>query len=364
MSRGEELLQALKNNNSSDPTDLGVERPVGRFLRYGKIRPAFSWQDALILVILAGVVYSVVSLASLWTSDFRPKVEIDLAVSALPKYAFFSASRAMIAYFMSLAFALVYGYAAARIQYAERVLILLLDILQSIPVLGFLPGLVLGLISLFPKSNVGVELSAIILIFSCQVWNLCFSFYASLRSVPQDLMDVSNVAGLTWWHRLLRLELPFSAVGLAWNSLLSMAGGWFFITVCESFSLGERSFRLPGLGSYMAVAIEQGNQNAMISGVITMTLVILAMDIVIWRPVLVWVQRFRFDQHPQSLDYGQSFFLQLFQKSRILDAFKHWTGRFIFQNARKLSMPLSQIVKPFPLETVENLEREEFHTKP
>jgi NitT/TauT family transport system permease protein len=158
-----------------------------------------------------------------------------------------------------------------------------------------LPGLVLGLIAIFPKTNVGLELAAIIMIFTGQVWNMTLSYYASLKSIPTDLIEASTVMGLRFRDRLLRLELPASAINLAWNSLISMAGGWFFLSVCESFTLGDLQFKLPGIGSYMATAIEKGDNRAMVLGVVAMVLLIVGMDFVIWRPILAWVRRFRYE---------------------------------------------------------------------
>src|SRR5262249_13981870 len=134
----------------------------------------------------------------------------------------------------------------------------LLDILQSIPVLSFLPGVVLALVALFPSSNLGLELAAILMIFTGQVWNMTFSFYHSLRSVPADLQEVASVYRFGWWRRLRWLEIPYATMGLVWNSMMSMAGGWFFLMINESFRLKDHDFRLPGIGSYMSVAVEQG----------------------------------------------------------------------------------------------------------
>ncbi|HRK01724.1 MAG TPA: ABC transporter permease subunit [Oligoflexia bacterium] len=254
------------------------------------------WSDLLVLGSVAALIYAGVTLAARWTGEGQMAVEIDLHPSALPKYALFSFSRAAIAYALSLAFSLVYGYCAAKARRAERVMIPLLDILQSIPVLGFLPGLVIGLMAVFPKSNVGLELACILMIFSGQAWNMTYSFYSSVKAVPQDLSEACGVMRLSWMERLKRLELPFAAIGLAWNSLMSMAGGWFFLTVCESFPLGERKFQLPGVGSYMAVAIEQGDHRAMVFGIGAMVGIILFVDFLIWRPVMVWVRKFRMEE--------------------------------------------------------------------
>ncbi|MCM2323280.1 MAG: ABC transporter permease subunit [Oligoflexia bacterium] len=261
----------------------------------------FSLGDALVLLVIATTIFGVVSTGHQWSAAFHPATEIDLSISALPKYTLLSAARGFIAYFFSLSFTLVVGYVGAKSRLGERLILPALDILQTIPVLGFLPGLVLGLISLFPNTNAGLELAAILMMVTSQVWNMTFSFYSSIKSIPEEINEAATMMGLGWFQRLLRLELPFSAVNLAWNSLLSMAGGWFFLTVCEAFTLGSREFRLPGIGSYMAVAIAEGNRSAMAMGVVAMTLLIVTMDFVIWRPILAWAQRYRVEDVPGAV---------------------------------------------------------------
>src|SRR5690606_13620756 len=176
---------------------------------------------------------------------------------------------------------------------AERFLVPLLDILQSIPVLGFLPGVVLALVTLFPDSNIGVELACILMIFTGQVWNMTFSFYGSVKTVPREMRELASLTHLSRWDVLRKIEIPFSMNRLLWNSMLSMAGGWFFLTVVESFSLGEQTFRLPGIGSYMAVAIETGNAGAMIAGIGAMILVIVLVDRCLWAPLVYLSSRYQ-----------------------------------------------------------------------
>jgi hypothetical protein len=181
--------------------------------------------DVLVLIGVAGFLYGLVGVAGEWTAELHPSVPIDLdAPWALPRYTFFSLSRGLVAYLLSLGFTLVYGYWAAKDRVAERVLVPLLDILQSIPVLSFLPGLVLALIAVFPSTNLGLELAAILMIFTGQAWNMTFSYYHALRSVPQYLREVATVYRLSGWQRLKWLELPYATMGLVWNSMMSMAG--------------------------------------------------------------------------------------------------------------------------------------------
>lgn len=252
--------------------------------------------DIIIGLGLGTLIYGLILFAGQWQATFNPSYQIELHSGALPLYALFSAMRGLGAYVVSLIFTIAIGYWAAKSAAAEKFIIPMLDILQSIPVLGFLPGLVLGLVAIFPHSNVGLELAAILMIFTGQVWNMTFAFYSSLKSVPGDLKEAAAVMCLSDSTKLMRLEMPFSAVNLVWNSIMSMAGGWFFLTVCEAFTLGNKDYRLPGVGAYMAVAIERGDSRAMFWGVGAMAIIIITMDLIIWRPALAWVHRFRLEQ--------------------------------------------------------------------
>jgi ABC-type nitrate/sulfonate/bicarbonate transport system permease component len=194
--------------------------------------------------------YGLLSLARYWTAPVNTQTQIDLSPSALPVYALFSVARIGVAYLLSLAVSLIYGYIAANNLKAERLMIPILDTLQSIPVLCFLPGVMISMVALFPTTQVGVELGSILLIFTGQVWNMAFSVYSSLKNIPREMLEAARVYRLSWWQRLTQLELPYMAIGLIWNSMMSVAGGWFSLMVCEMFVLGNRDLRLPGLGSY------------------------------------------------------------------------------------------------------------------
>ncbi len=287
-----------------------------------------GWVDLLIVAGVAGLVFGVAGLAREWTGELRPSIQIDLDdVWTLPRYTLLSLSRGLFAYALSLVFTLVYGYWAAKDHAAEKLLVPLLDILQSIPVLSFLPGVVLALVAVFPRSNVGLELAAILMIFTGQAWNMTFSFYHSVRSVPTDQSEVAAVYRLNWWQRLKWLELPFSTMGLVWNSMMSMAGGWFFLMITESFQLGAKDFRLPGIGSYMTVAVEQGRADAMLWAVLAMVLMIVALDQLLWRPVVVWAQKFRVEEGGNE-PAMTSWFLDVLDASRLLSAIRRWAVRF------------------------------------
>jgi NitT/TauT family transport system permease protein len=257
---------------------------------------AFGWVDLAIAGLLAALIYALVTVAREWSGTLQPVPELHLEVRYLPLYTLFSLSRGVIAYGVSFLFTMVYGYAMARVAGAERVMLPVLDILQSIPVLGFLPGFVLGLVHLFPHQNIGLEIASVLMIFTGQVWNMTFSFYSSLKSVPPDLVAVARLARMSWWERFFRLDLSFAATGLLWNSMMSMAGGWFFLMVSEAFVLGEHDFRLPGLGSYMSLAIERGNGRAQLLGVLAMLGMIVFVDQVVWRPLVAWSHKFTDDE--------------------------------------------------------------------
>ena len=252
--------------------------------------------DLALACVLFALIAGVVTLAQRWKAPIREAVAIDLSPRALPGYTLLSLSRGFAAYLLSLLFTLVYGTVAAHSRRAEKVMIPLLDIGQGIPVLGFLPGLVLGMVALFPRSNIGLELACILMIFTGQVWNMVFSFYGSLRSVPEELKEVSRIHRFGWWKTFKTVEVSASVIGLVWNSMMSMAGGWFFLTVNEAFTLGDRDFRLPGVGSYMAVAIEKGDRRAMGWAIVSMALMILAVDQLLWKPLVAWSQRFRLEE--------------------------------------------------------------------
>jgi NitT/TauT family transport system permease protein len=273
--------------------------------------------DLLVLLAGAALLYGLVQLGQQWTGTHRPVVEIDLSPWSLPKYTFFSMMRGLAAYVFSLLFTLVYAFWAAKDQRAEKLLVPLLDILQSIPVLGFMPGLVLALVALFPGSNLGLELAAVIMIFTGQAWNMTFSLYHSFKSVPMDLQEAGTVYGFNWWERLKWIELPFGTTGLVWNSMMSMAGGWFFLMITEAFKLGDQDFRLPGLGSYMSVAVEKGNTPAMLAAILAMVVMIVFLDQILWRPVVVWAQRFRVEESSQG-EIPHSWLLKMLRRSRLI----------------------------------------------
>ncbi|WP_306591654.1 ABC transporter permease subunit [Geothrix sp. 21YS21S-4] len=300
------------------------------------------WVDLLVLLTGCAILYGLVVMGRQWTGVHRPLVEISLSPWALPKYTFFSMMRGLVAYAISLAFTLVYAFWAAKDRRAEKLLIPLLDILQSIPVLGFMPGLVLALVALFPHSNLGLELAAVVMIFTGQAWNMTFSLYHSLKSVPQDMQEAGTVYGFNWWQRFRWIELPYGTTGLVWNSMMSMAGGWFFLMITEAFKLGDKDFRLPGLGSYMSVAVEQGNGRAMVYAILAMVLMIVFLDQVLWRPVVVWAQRFRVEESGQA-EPPRSWLLKLIRRSRLIRWLEVRRAHLTRGSSRRLQSPQRRV---------------------
>jgi NitT/TauT family transport system permease protein len=278
----------------------------------------WGWIDLFIVVGLAGLLFGLADISQQVTGPHRPEFTIDLdSPGELVRCTFYSLARGLLAYLFSLAFTLVYGYWAAKDRMAERVLIPLLDILQSIPVLGFLPGLVLALVGLFPTSNIGLELAAVLMIFMGQAWNMTFSFYHSLRALPLDQREVATVYRFSWWERFKWVELPFGTMGLVWNSMMSMAGGWFFLMITEAFKLRDKDYRLLGIGSYMSVAVKEGRGDAQVWAILAMILMIVALDQLLWRPVVAWAQKFRVEEGG-SQEEASSWFLDWLRRSRIL----------------------------------------------
>jgi NitT/TauT family transport system permease protein len=286
-----------------------------------------SWPFFLDLAVAAlclAAFYGVLQIVKFWTGKAEPEFVVSLKPSSLPLYAFYSVVRIGLAYLLSLVFAIGYGYIAAYNKRAESLMIAALDILQSIPVLSFLPGVMLAMVALFPTRQLGVEMGAIVLIFTGQVWNMAFSFYSSLKSLPRELGEASSIYGFSTWQRFWQLELPFGAIGLVWNSMISVAGGWFFLMACEMFVLGDRDFRLPGLGSYLQTAASADNIPAMIYGILTVIAIIVATDQFVWRPVIAWSDKFKIEQ-TAGADRINSPILHFIQHSNVLAAIKRHT---------------------------------------
>lgn len=263
--------------------------------------------------------FAVLHIARYWLGTPEPVVPISHSASALPLYAFYSIFRIGIAYLLSLTFAIAYGYTAARTPRLEAWMIAVLDVLQSIPVLSFLPPVVLAMVSMIPNRQFGIELGVILLIFTGQVWNLAFSFYSSLKSIPREMREAARVFRYSAWQRFWQLEMPYASIGLVWNSIVSVAGGWFALMLCEMFTMGDRNFQLPGLGSYIQSAANSGDVPALLSGIGAVILIVIATDQLLWRPLIAWSDKFKFEQ-VESADRVTSPVLELIRRSNLLNS--------------------------------------------
>lgn len=311
--------------------------------------------ELLVLAGAAAMIGAVLMLFKHAVAPFHQAVQINLSVWALPGYAVMSLSRGFAAYGLSLVFTLVYGTIAAHNARAEKVMIPALDVLQAIPVLGFLPGLVLTLVHLFPTRQIGLEAACIIMIFTGQVWNMTFSYHASVRGIPAVMREAAAIQRFSKWQMFKWLELPASMIGLIWNSMMSMAGGWFFLTVNEAFRLGEHDYRLPGIGSYMNEAIsgqDHLNVPAMIAGIITMVIMIVVVDQVFWRPIVVWAQRFKMEEQAAT-ELPRSWVLDVLARSFLIGRLRRrlsprrWPGAMQVSHRHTLAVRAA-LRKPIP----------------
>ncbi len=296
---------------------MKIQHPLARTLVTVR-----TWPFLIDLAVAAcglTIFFSIVSTGAYWMGKPIPVVPISNSISALPLYAFYSIVRMAIAYFISLVFAISYGYIAAYNPRVEPWMIAVLDILQSIPVLSFLPPVVLAMVALVPGHQMGIEMGVILLIFTGQVWNLAFSFYTSLKSIPKEMIEASRVYRYSAWQRFWQLEMPYSAIGLVWNSIVSVAGGWFALIFCETFTMGDRNFQLPGLGSYIQTATYSGDVRALISGIAAVVLIVVATDQLVWRPLIAWSDKFKFEQ-TESADRVTSPVLELLRHSSLFSS--------------------------------------------
>lgn len=288
-------------------------------------RPGVGLADILV----GATILAVISIVIAWATHAHPYAaesgHISLAWWRLPLDALYSWLRMAVAYSISLIFTLIYAYVAAFNRRAEKVLIPMLDILQSIPVLSFLPVVLLAFIALFPGSRVGVNLASVVLIFTGQVWNMVFAVYHGFITIPRDLRESALSLNLSPWQRFRTMELPYAMVGLVWNSMMSWAGGWFFLMACEMFSLGNHSYQLQGLGSYLQTAANQARWGAEFAGLLTLVLVIVLMDQLIWRPLLAWADKFKMEM-VESADRPRSTVLRVLRRSLLLE----WMGQHVW----------------------------------
>jgi NitT/TauT family transport system permease protein len=282
-------------------------------------RLPFGLADVALLFGVLALLYAVARVGAGALVSFRPPEQlpsVSLDPRHLPYYAARSTLRMIIALIFSLLFTLSYGYVAAHSRRAERVMVPLLDILQSVPVLGFLSITVTGFIALFPGSLLGLEAASIFAVFTAQAWNMTFSFYQSLTTLPRELDEMTTLYRLSRWERFTRLEVPSSIIGLTWNAMMSFGGGWFFVAASEAISVLNQSYTLPGIGSYVALAVEQRDFRALMLALLTMAVVIVFVDQFFWKPLIAWADKFRLEQSAAS-EAPRSWVLELLRAARV-----------------------------------------------
>lgn len=286
---------------------------------------AFNRWDLLILALVISVIFMMASGSHEMTQPYvlGETIAISLDPTNLPNYGLQTVERMFIALFFSLLVSFILGMLAARSEEAERIIIPLIDILQSVPVLGFLSITVVGFIHLFPGSLMGPECAAIFAIFTAQVWNMALSVYQSFVNVPQDLVEVSRMYHLSAWQRFWRVELPYSIPGLVWNTMMSMSGSWFFVVACEAITVSNKNITLPGIGSYIALAISQANLWAILYATITMLMIILIYDQLFFRPILKWAEKFRLGGMDDTITM-QSWVYRVMKRARFLEILNQW----------------------------------------
>ena len=270
---------------------------------------------------------------------------IDLSPWRVPYYVARSNLRMFIALPLSILFSLIYGYVAAHSKRAERLMIPILDILQSVPVLGFLSVTVTGFIALFRGSLLGLEAASIFAVFTGQAWNLTFAFYQSLRSLPDDLREACRTYQLGRWQTFKRLELPSSVIPLVWNGMMSFGGGWFFVSASESMSVLNTNYTLPGIGSYVTVAIQHKNLHAILYAILAIAVVIILTDQLLWRPLIAWSHRYKMEQQSEADDRPESWLYDMLLASLWVQAVTRWIQRRLRSWTEALPKPAFRPVK-------------------
>ncbi|WP_243028823.1 ABC transporter permease subunit [Thermus albus] len=302
--------------------------------------------DLLALLLTLGLLALFLEASREAVGPFHPS-PISLDPAKLPEYTLRTTFRMGVAFLSSFLFTLIYAPLAAKTR-LEPFLIALLDILQSVSILGFLAATAGAFAALFPGRALGYELAAIFAVFTSQAWNMAFSFYQSLKTLPRELEEVATLFRLSPWQRFLRLELPFALPGLVWNAMISMSGGWFFVVASEAIAVGKTQVELPGIGSYLATAIAQGNGQAVLLAALSMLVAILAYDQLLFRPLVAWSQRFKYEERPGG-ELAQSWVLDLLRRTHILrgiaEALYSWALETLFQlerrrPPRRLTLPL------------------------
>ena len=305
-------------------------------LRGGVWQPRVpSWRDLAAVLLIVGIMILLGTGARQMVGPFVAEHQPDISLSpaALPFYTLRTMMRMLAALIASLIFTFTYATLAAKNRRAEMVLIPVLDVLQSVPILGYLSFTVVFFVSLFPGNELGPELAAIFAVFTSQAWNMAFSFYQSLRTIPSDLDEASRSFRASAWQRFWRLEVPFAMPGLIWNMMMSMSGGWFFVVASEAISVGDVQITLPGVGSYVARAIQERDLGAVGWAILAMTIAIIFYDQLLFRPLVAWADKFRVEQTAAEI-VPRSWVLELFRRSRLMTRFNGPIGAGLHRAAR------------------------------
>jgi NitT/TauT family transport system permease protein len=293
--------------------------------------------DLFALIVIVGLIFLLAWAGQQMSSPYHlgEPIKISLEPSALPSYALRTVFRMFIALIFSLLFTFIFGTLAAKSRQAEKLIIPAIDVLQSVPVLSFLSITVVGFIKLFPNSLLGPECASIFAIFTAQAWNMALAFYQSLKTLPHELLEASHMFQLSSWQRFWKVEVPFSLSPLLWNMMMSMSASWFFVVLSEAISVSNQDIRLPGVGSYIAVAIEQANTEAVLFAILGMLIVIVLYDQLLFRPLLAWSEKFKIEDFPTETPYS-SWFVNLLVRANIVKALGEGVSRLtdLFINAR------------------------------
>jgi NitT/TauT family transport system permease protein len=310
-------------------------------------RPALSPADLLVGALLLAFLYAAVRLGHSMTVNFIPghsSGRISTNLSELPYYALRSLTRMFLALALSTVFTFAYGAAAARLPRARKVLVPILDILQSIPILVFLPVALTFFINLFPGSELGLEAASIFVIFTSQAWNMTFSFYHSLITQPLELDEAARMYRLTKWQRFWKLDVPSSMIGLVWNAMMSMGGGWFFLTASEAVTVfihGKgQPVDLPGIGSFMGAAVQEGSYGKVVVAILAMVVLVVGTNFFVFRPLVAWAEKFRIETSSSS-DTPRSTVLNLLRRSSL--------PSLLAKITRPIGRGLDRVTRPFGL---------------
>jgi NitT/TauT family transport system permease protein len=323
--------------------DFGPMADTRSFPTRGALRrPGFSPIDVALFVAIAVLLVGVLRLAHAMNASSATAhvAVISTKPSELPYYAARSLLRMFIAFFASVVFTFIYATAAARSRRARIVLVPVLDILQSVPILGFLAITITFFIALFPGSVLGLECASIFAIFTSQAWNMTFSMYHSLITQPVELDEAARMFRLTKWERFWRLDVPSSMIGLVWNGMMSFGGGWFFLAASEAISVGDKTYTLPGIGSYVQAAVDKGDLGEVGLAIVVMVIMVVGVNVAFWRPLVAYSEKFRVETS-ESAEQPKSYVLNLLRQSRI--------PSYISKPMKPVGRGLDRATRPFGL---------------